>query len=313
MSERTPAESGVTALEVARRLSFPRQSGSKGDLQAIERVRAWFEETGLEVGEEWFSYDIRPAFRALRALLLAALVLILGASLLLARSPLAALSLLVIALGGSAVFLVWAPWLERLYRREGQIRTSNLEARSRVVDPRMTVIVLAHHDSKSQNLTLPFRGLFTVLAIVSGVVLASLATAAALMSSTTVPAQVSVALGLVGAASLGFLATLRNGNASPGGVDNAGSVGLVVELAHRLPGRVPADVELVFLSPGAEEDHMVGAMRWLDRHREGLAGRPVWAINIDGAGIPGKITLLERYSFGTMFSTGTIDEDPAKT
>ena len=47
---------------------------------------------------------------------------------------------------------------------------------------------------------------------------------------------------------------------------------------------------------------MVGAMRWLDRHREERRGRPVWALNFDGAGNPGTIAILERFGFGRWFS-----------
>ncbi len=98
-----------------------------------------------------------------------------------------------------------------------------------------------------------------------------------------------------------MLSTLRSGNRSPGGVDNAGSVAILLELARLLPARLPADVDLWFLSTGAEEDHMVGAMRWLDAHLGELA-RPVLALNLDGAGIPGRLALLERFGFGRRFS-----------
>ena len=47
---------------------------------------------------------------------------------------------------------------------------------------------------------------------------------------------------------------------------------------------------------------MVGAMRWLDRHTESLKGRPVYAINLDGAGIPGRVVLLDRFGLGKSFS-----------
>lgn len=77
---------------------------------------------------------------------------------------------------------------------------------------------------------------------------------------------------------------------------------IVAGLARVIPPETPEDVELVFLSPGAEEDHMVGAMRWLDRHAEELSQSQVYAINLDGAGIPGRVALLERYGFGRMFS-----------
>ena len=302
MPGRAPSDSGTSALEVARQLSFPRQSGTPGNLRAVELVAGWFEEAGLEVCQEWFSYDIRPAFRALRVMLLVAAILLGVASVLVIRAPVMAVIVLAVALGGSGVFLAWAPWLEKLYRGEGGTKAANVEGRLRVADPRMTLILVAHHDSKSQNLTLPFRALFTLLAIGSGVTLSVLAVIGALLGPTAVPVGWAVVAGLAGVISLLFLSTLRNGNASPGGVDNAGSVGLLVELAYRLAGELPDDTELIVLSPGAEEDHMVGAMRWLDRHRQDFVGRPVWAVNIDGAGIPGRVTLLERYGLGKKFS-----------
>lgn len=47
---------------------------------------------------------------------------------------------------------------------------------------------------------------------------------------------------------------------------------------------------------------MLGALRWLDCHRDLLARQPVLAINLDGAGNPGRAVLLERYGFGRRFS-----------
>ncbi len=79
-------------------------------------------------------------------------------------------------------------------------------------------------------------------------------------------------------------------------------MGIVLELARILPSRLPDDVELVFLSPGAEEDHMVGAMRWLDAHLHELDGRRVWAVNFDGAGSPGRLVFLYRYGLGRQFA-----------
>ena len=52
---------------------------------------------------------------------------------------------------------------------------------------------------------------------------------------------------------------------------------------------------------------MVGAMRWLDRHADELSGNDVFAINLDGAGIPGRVALLERYGFGKRFSASLSD------
>lgn len=288
-------------LETARRLAFPRYPGTPGDIRAIALVDRALRVAGLAVSQERFSYDIRPAFRALRLLLIGAALLLLAAGLLAAAEPLSAAAVLAVALAAGGTFLGWAPWLERIYAREGPTATANVVGR-RPADgrARLSLILMAHHDSKSQNLTMPVRGALTLLAL-----LGALAVGVAVVWSLVAvqpPSWPGTAGGSVAAAALLVLSTLRSGNLSPGGVDNAGSVGILVELARILPPRAATDVDLWFLSPGAEEDHMVGAMRWLDAHFDEVGGRPVWVLNLDGAGIPGRVALLERFGFGRRFS-----------
>ncbi|MCP3958088.1 MAG: M28 family peptidase [bacterium] len=290
-------------LADATELSFPRYPGTEGDRRAIDLVAGWMREAGLEVAEEEFSYDIRPAFRVLRSVLF-------GIGVLLAASGLSAISwpavsglLLLVAFAVGGFVLGWSPWSERLYACDGITRTANVVGRAGPSEkPRATIIVLAHHDSKSQNLTFPVRMGMTILALSGGLALSMWLLIRAFGADVPGPAWLPAAGGLTAAAALFVLSTLRSGNLSPGGVDNAGSVGIVLQLARCLPAASPDDVEWIFLSPGAEEDHMVGTMRWLDAHRQELEGRPVWALNFDGAGNPGRIALLERFGFGRWFS-----------
>ncbi len=287
-------------LADAHAVAYPRYPGTEGDRRAIRWVAGKLEAAGLEVTSEEFTYDIRPAFRAIRVFLVAVALLLAAAGLLAERSPAAAGLLLALGLAAGAVFLGWSPGRERIYAGEGPTRTVNVAGRRPVDDPRVTVILLAHHDSKSQNLTFPWRMGMTLLSLAGGLTLTALLLAVA--GGVPGPPWLPAAAGLVAAAALLVLATLSSGNRSPGGVDNAGSLAIVLQLAKLLPGLGPEDVEWIFLSPGAEEDHMVGAMRWLDRHRDELQDRPVWAINFDGAGNPGAIALLERFGLGQAFS-----------
>ncbi|MGB5816051.1 MAG: M28 family peptidase, partial [Thermoanaerobaculia bacterium] len=263
-------------------LAFPRCSGSEGDVRAIEMVAGWLREAGLEVSCEEFTYDIGAAFRALRWLLLGTGLLVAIAGILAQPQPQIAASCLALALLAGGTLLVWSPWLERLYSREGSTRTANVIGRTGPRQPRLSLIFVAHHDSKSQNLPLPYRAGLTILTLLSGASLAVLLIVGLAMGQVGGPSWLGPLLGGLAAASLATLSTLHNGNRSPGGVDNAGSVGVLMELARVLPGELPADVEAIFLSTGAEEDHMVGAMRWLDRHLSLLAGRPTYALNLDG-------------------------------
>ncbi len=291
-------------LADATALAFPRYPGTEGDRKAIELVAGWMRDAGLEVAEEPFSYDIRPAFRVLRGVLASLALLVAASGLLAASSALAAAGILAAGLAVGGVVLGWSPWAEKLYAKGGITRTANVVGRAGSRDPRVTIILLAHHDSKSQNLTFPVRISMTILAIAGGLSLAAWLAIRLVAGVVPGPGWLPLASALVAAAALAVLSTLRSGNRSPGGVDNAGSVGIVLQLARRLPAASPPDVEWIFLSPGAEEDHMVGAMRWLDAHREELAGarKDVWALNFDGAGNPGRVCLLERFGYGRWFS-----------
>jgi Zn-dependent M28 family amino/carboxypeptidase len=161
---------------------------------------------------------------------------------------------------------------------------------------------MAHHDSKSQSLTLPYRAGSTFVALAGSLLLLGLVVVGVVAGRVPGPAWLAPVCGVASSVAALFLATMKSGNRSPGGVDNAGSVAILLELARLLPAELPGDVELIFLSTGAEEDHMIGAMRWLDAHVPTLGDGPVYCLNFDGAGSPGRLVLLERYGFGKMFS-----------
>jgi hypothetical protein len=293
---------GARMLAVAREIAFPRQAGSEGDRRAREILVRGFSEAGLEVEEQEFTYDLAPALRAIRITLVFAALLVGAAGLLAVRSLGAAAALLAGGLLVGGALIVWAPGAERLYARPGPTGTANVVARNRVTSPSSTWVLLAHHDSKSQNLTLPFRMGLTLTAIGAGLGLLVLLVAGLAGGTAPGPAWLPAALGGVSALALLVLSTLHNGNESPGGVDNAGSVAILLELARILPEELPPEVELVFLATGAEEDHMVGAMRWLDAHLDEFDGRPLHALNFDGAGAPGRPVAMVRYGLGRSFS-----------
>ena len=292
---------GRSIFEDAAALSFPRYPGTDGDARAIAWVEEKMRAVGLETTLEWFTYDIRPAQRALRIVMVAGALLVAASGFLTPRSPIGGLSVLVLALAPSVVFLAWAPWLEKLYRREGGTRTANVIGTRRAESARMTLMLMAHHDSKSQSLSFPFRMGFTITALIGAVVLATVAVTALVCGRIVGPPWLAPVAGGATALAALALSTMRSGDRSPGAVDNAGSVAIALSVAKRLISGLADDVELVTLSTGAEEDHMVGAMRWLDAHADSIQ-RPVFCLNFDGAGAPGRAVLIERYGFGRLFS-----------
>ncbi len=283
----------------ATEIAFPRGAGSAGNERARRIVRERFVAAGLEVEEQPFSYDLERAFRAIRwTLRCLALAIAIAALLAAGRVGVAGLALALAVVAGG-VLLAWAPGIEKLYAAEGRTRTANVVARRRATGRRRkTLVLLAHYDSKSQNLTFPWRMGSTLVAI-----LGTLTLALFLVFPDVLPVTSGQAGGTAAALALALLSTLRNENRSPGGVDNAGSVALLTELAHDLPDALPDDVELILLSPSAEEDHMVGAMRWLagNLEAERAVCDDVIAINMDGAGIPGRAAAMRWFGFGRHF------------
>jgi len=159
---------GRRILADARAISFPRRAGSQGDRRARRVVAEALGSAGLEVNQEEFSYDIGPAERALRAVLLSTALLTAASGTLALRSPAIALLLQALGMLAGVVLVAWAPGIERIYRREGRTRTANVVGRRPSAQPRMTLIVVAHHDSKSQNLPFPWRVGLTLLALGGG-------------------------------------------------------------------------------------------------------------------------------------------------
>ncbi len=282
-------------------LAFPRRAGSGGSRRIVRQLADRLRDLGFEVAVEAFSYDLRPVERALRWALLAAAVLVALAASLAAARPWWSATLLAAGFGLGGVLMGWAPWLETLYRRSGATRTANVVGRRAATAPRCRIVLVAHHDSKSQSLSLPVRMAATGCAVVGGLVTAGAVGAALVLGHLPVPSWVAWVAGAVGCVSLIALASMTSGNESPGGVDNAGSLAIVLALAE-MADELADDVELVVLFTGAEEDHMVGAMRWLDRHADELRRPPTHCLNLDGAGAPGRTVLITRFGLGRRFA-----------
>jgi acetylornithine deacetylase/succinyl-diaminopimelate desuccinylase-like protein len=290
-------------LSVASSLAFPRKAGSEGSRKVVEMLVERLEGLELEVAREDFSYDLGPVERGLRWLLAVGAALSALSAALVPESPLAAAAMLSLTVVAGSCLLGWSPWLENLYRRSGPIRTANVVGRRRVPAPRKRIILMAHHDSKSQSLGLPARLAATFGAMFGLLGLATVTALVLIGDRLPIPDWLPMVLGAICGLSLLALATMRSGNASPGGVDNAGSMAIVLELVERV-SRLPNDVELVVLLTGAEEDHMVGAMRWVERHADDIAGCPTMCLNFDGAGSPGRTVLITRYGPGRSFAPG---------
>jgi Peptidase family M28 len=147
--------------------------------------------------------------------------------------------------------------------------------------------LMAHYDSKSQYMPLVIRiGLF-VIAVPSSLLVAVLALLNLSMPVTSVLGVIALLAGLP-------LLFLDFGNDSPGAIDNASGVGLVLHLAECLSQRSDwrdrLRVSVVFTS--AEELGLMGTVAFVRAEeerlrRESQAG--LYILNFDGIGVDGEL------------------------
>ena len=301
-----------TALGYARAMARPRRVGSDRERVVAREIASRLEQFGYRVERQRFRFSTAPTV-VISLEVLACLLLILAASGLRVRAPSAAVTpalLLVLlilltgpinraVLAGSLAPAVGKPSLwSTLCRRIGaRYSTRNLIATLPEVapDPGLPHLYLvAHYDSKSQQIPLTARVVLFVVAIAGGVSFAGL-TLLAVAFPVLTPAAMTIGI-MAMLAGLPLL-ILDIGDASPGAIDNASSVGLALHLAECLAAssRRRDRLQVTILVTSAEEMTVMGAEAYareneLTLRRQAEAGG-LYILNLDGIGVDGKLYL----------------------
>jgi hypothetical protein len=207
--------------------------------------------------------------------------------------------------------------LRRLVRRRR--KTVNVIARAGEQDTGErdstgTLVVLAHHDAPQtgflfdQTLQRRLHGLAPeVLERVKTpppqwwIGLAGpLSTVAAAVGRRRAFARVGLVIGAIGAA---LVADVWRSQTVPGANDNLSGVAALVALAELLQERPVPGLRVMLVSCGAEETLQDGVRAFLARHRDELAPRHTWFVNLDTVGSPHLVMLeaegpvwMERYA-----------------
>ncbi len=148
--------------------------------------------------------------------------------------------------------------------------------------------LVAHYDSKSQRMPLVMRITLFMLALMAGLILVAL-------TLLDVPTVLYVPIGLLALTCGVPLLFLDVGDNSPGAIDNASSVGLVLHLAELLAQRTDWQdkLRLTILIPSAEEMTLMGSVAYVTAHAETLhvqdRANGVYVLNFDGIGIDGEL------------------------
>ena len=156
------------------------------------------------------------------------------------------------------------------------------------------IYILAHYDSKSQ--TLPIGGR---IPLVMALFLSTLSLSAyhllIPLAGLHVPGTVERAIFITALTSGLVLLWTKTRNLSPGAIDNASGVALMLYLAEAIKKEAQEfkGLRFHFVATGAEEEGLVGAF-WLRKSIKGdPTGRPYF-INLDGVGTKGRVYCTDK-------------------
>ena len=299
------------AMQFAESIVGPRRVGTEGAAaagrQLVETLQAW----GYQVEAEEFSFtDSQSRLLTLQILLSQALIL-LAIWLSVANSSWVIFpALLLVGLLLSSGLILRRVLPASLYppdglhksRGSGLLRrigrdyhAANYVARLPALDLDSTglhLILLAHYDTKSQRLPLALRIALFSLGIAGGLLFALLVLLAGFFPILEIPALVLGVLASLAGVPLWFLGS---GNDSPGAIDNASGVGVLLHLAELLArqSEVRQRLDLTFLLTDAEELGTLGAVAYTQRHAEQLLEQHhqdrSYVLNFDGVGVDGVL------------------------
>ena len=276
----------MSLLQDVERLAFPRFPGTEGEKRAADLVAERLSAAGLDVTREPFRAS-RTALGRLRLWIhgtVAVAVIVFAAA---ARRGVP--EAWIVGAGTLALALASSRWrgsIEPAFDIGPSVASENVMGRRRAAraGDAPHVVLLAHLDSKSTR----FPTLYPASIILATLVYLAVCTvvaALAVLRFAAFPTWLA-AVGWALAGALVIVARNPAGNESPGAMDNASGLAVLLALAETLPREgVLAHAELTFLATGAEEIGLAGAMRWIAAHEKELDRKRTVFVNVDSVGV----------------------------
>ncbi len=312
----------ITALYYTACLSRPRMVGTEEEQKVANEIKELLEYFGYQVEEHHFTFA-NAINSYISILLIVNMILIVLAlafkdyawivGMLMLGLFLSFNHILNAAEHGSIVprtgeLSAWSKMCTRLGK---QYTTMNLVAKTlrvfktlRVSKPH--VYLIAHYDSKSQIMPILIRislfafviggGLtFSFISLISLPLISLLS----LLSFISLPSILQSLISILGVLLLfaSFpLVFLDVGNKSPGAIDNASGVGMVLHLAECIALRedLREKIDVTILIPSAEEMGLMGAAAYVKHHLETLKQeREIYILNFDSVGVEGRLCYVD--------------------
>jgi hypothetical protein len=302
------------ALDYARMISRPRQVGTREEKKIVQEIAAQLEQSGYLVDFQPFQFSTALE-RFLSAEILVGMIFILttiltyGISQWLTVLLIGLLIILILMIGplnNNVQKNSFEPedkqqpnwWSAMCWKLGTRYQTKNIVATPPGSSPDPAIphlFLVAHYDSKSQYLPLVIRIALFVILIAGSLIFAALTL---LSFFNEIFTSISFVIGYLVILSGIPLLFLDYGNDSPGAIDDASGVGLLLHLAGVIAKHpnLSEKLGITVLITSAEELAVKGALAYVTEHGTRLhnqaEGGGLHVLNFDGIGVDGKIYLV---------------------
>ena len=317
------------AYEITERLAFPRLIGSEGEEKAIEVVVDGFKKAG---------YDdiIREKFKtSFSNWIVARYVFIpLGAFLILfgllpfisawinstlninfrTYSVLTWITLIGFFIAGfKTIGMINSSTIALMKDDSKNYETENIFVNLKSKNSKARIVYMAHWDSKSQTFPSIVRIIILIIAAFGDLGMLFLYFILSIIEFFIpidillldyILLTVCIVLAIIGM--LNFFN--KTANKSPGAIDNAASVGTVIELARYFKNNPLDNIDFTFISTSSEELNLGGAKDFIHKHEQEFDPKSSYFINFDGIGGKGIIRLITAYGIPRKSSSDKLNE-----
>jgi len=298
-----------TPFQYAKKLSFPRHVGSEGEQKAASFIINFMKEAGYEIKEEYFHIYFTP-WSVLKIGISFGLVLLTFSRIFYRTHPFVSVIFSLAFVAGMMLSdRIWYILLEKKPFK-GLLKpatSKNIIARPEnepAYKNRLNLFLIAHYDSKSQNLSLPMRILFLIVLILSCLLLSYQYMTYAINLKHS-PFSINLFFSIAAISSIFFL-FLKTENKSSGALDNGGSLGVLLSLAEEIKEDVLKNLKITFLFTGAEELGLLGAYAFFQNHEKELKGKESLLLNLDGVGLKGGVRVVSGSGILSAGSKGKL-------
>ena len=317
------------AYGITERLAFPRLIGSEGEKKAIEVVIDEFKKAGYDdIQREQFKTSFANwTFARYIFLPLGGFLLILGLLPFISAwinsfltidikiySILTWITLLGLFIAGyKALGMVNSSEITLMKDDGKNYTTENIYVNLKSTNSKAKVVYMAHWDSKSQNFSSIVRILILLIAVFGDILMLLLYFVLSIVEFF-IPIDILILdylllIVCVVLASIGMLNFFnKTANKSPGAIDNAASVGTVIELAKFFKNSPLDNIDFIFLSTSSEELNLGGAKDFIKKHEKEFDPKSTYFINFDGIGGKGFIRLITAYGIPRKTSSEKLNE-----